>query len=123
MPEGQYLGPKASYIYTSDNGTQFVLLRDTNLALSALTGLELYTEGSTFAFSLPRKFRPRGVYWVGFVGQRAVRKFIICGTLDATIYATDTSQPLTIDGVAGFTTSRYGEQYQYVRQSASVPVP
>lgn len=123
MAEGQYLGPKASYIYTSDNGTQFVLLRDNDLSLPELTGLELYTEGSTFAYSLPRRFRPRGVYWLGFVGQRAVRKFIICGSLDATLYATDSSVPLTINGVAGFTTSRYGEQYQYVRKSATVPAP
>lgn len=123
MPEGQYLGQKASYIYTTDNGTQFVLLRDTTLVFGELTGLELYTEGSTFAYSIPRKFRPRGVYWLGFSGQRAVRKYVICGTLDATLYASDTSQPLTIDGIAGFTTSRYGEQYQYIRKSAAIPVP
>lgn len=123
MPEGQFLGPKASYVYTSDNGTQFVVLRDNDLAFPALTGLELYTQDSGFAFSLPRRFRPRGVYWLGFNGTRAVRKFIICGSLDATLYATDNSQPLTIDGIAGFTTSRYGEQYQYVRRSATVPAP
>lgn len=120
MPEGQYLGPKASYIYTSDNGTQFVLLRDNTLAFPSLTGLELYEEGSSFAYALPRRFRARGVYWLGFNGSRAVRKYIICGNLDATLYASDSSQPLTIDGIAGFTTSRYGEQYQYVRKSASV---
>lgn len=121
MAEGQELGPKASYIYRSDNGTEFVIMRDNTLSLPALTGLQLYTEGSVFAYSLPRRFRPRGVYWMGYNGTRLVRKFIICGTLDAVLYISDASQPVTIDGTKGFTTSRYGEQYQYVRQSLTVP--
>ena len=120
MAEGQYLGQKASYIYRTDNGTPFVILRDTTLSLPILTGLELYVQGSEFAYTLPKKFRCRGVYWLGFVGIRAVRKFIICGSPDATLYASDASLPVTIDGVTGFTTSRYGEQYQYIRQSATV---
>jgi hypothetical protein len=123
MAEGQELGPKASYIYTSDNGTQFVILRDNDLSLPGVTGLELYTETAQFAFSLPKRFSPRGVHWTGISGNRLVRKFIICGSLDASLYATDTSTPLTIAGTPGFTTGRKGEAYSYVRRSASVPVP
>lgn len=122
MAEGQELGPKASYIYTSDNGTQFVILRDNDLSLPAITGLELYTESSQFAFSLPKRFSPRGVYWIAYDGARLIRKFIICGTLDATLYATDTSSPLTIGGLSGFTTGRKGETYTYIRRSAAVAV-
>lgn len=124
MAEGQELGPKASYVYTSDNGTEFVILRDTTLALTTATGLTLFTPGSGFGFTLPRRFRPRGVYWIGVgANNRVIRKFIICGTVDSVLYSSDSSLPLTIDGIAGFTTSRYGEQYQYIRQSVAVPTP
>ena len=123
MAEGQELGPKASYIYTSDNGTQFIILRDNDLSLPAITGLELYTEGASFGYSLPKRFKPRGVYWMGVQGSRIIRKFIICGTLDSTLYITDTSSPVTIAGTPGFTTGRVGERYTYIRRSAVAPAP
>lgn len=122
MPEGQYTGQKASYIYTSDNGSRFALYRDTDLVFGELTDLDPYTEGAPSAFTLPRGFKPRGVYWLGYIGSRPVRKFLICGSQGATLYASDESLPLTIDGVEGFTVSRIGERQRLVRRTRSVPV-
>lgn len=123
MAEGQELGPKASYLYTTDTGTQFVILRDNDLSMPELTGLILYTSGFPVADNLPRRFRPRGVYWMGYIGTRLIRKFIICGALNSDLYASDGSQALTIGGVAGVTTSRFGEQYQFIRRGAAVVAP
>jgi hypothetical protein len=123
MAEGQYIGQKASYIYVSDNLTSYAMYRDTDLALTTLTGLEPYTVGAPFANPLPRGFQPRGVYWLGYIGQRAVRKFLICGTVDSPLYATDSSQAVTIDGIVGFTVSRRGEKLRVIRRTATVPVP
>lgn len=123
MPQGQFTGPKASYIYRSDNGTPFAILRDTDLALTDVTGLEPYTEGSEFAFSLPRRFQPRGVHWLGYIGDRPVRKFLICGSLNSTLYVTESSAPITIDGVVGYTTGKRGERSNYIRRTRQVAVP
>lgn len=123
MAEGQYIGQKASYVYRSDNLTDYAIYRDTDLAMTALTGLELYTVGAPFANPLPQGFKPRGVYWLGYIGQRAVRKFLICGTPDSPLYAADSSQAVTIDGVAGFTVSRKGEHLRLIRRSAAIVVP
>lgn len=123
MPEGQFLGQKDSYVYTSDNGTQFAIQRDRSLVLGESTGLSLYSVGDPFAFPLPRRFKPRGVFWEGNLNGRKVRKFLICGNLNATLYATDSSSELTIDGVVGVTTGKRGEQINYVRRSQTVPNP
>lgn len=123
MAEGQFLGQKDSYVYTSDNGTQFAIRRDRTLILGEATGLTLYAEGSEFAFPLPRGFRMRGVYWQGLLDTRIVRKFLVCGTLDATLYATDSSTNLTIDGVPGVTTGKRGEKQAYVKRSVTIPNP
>lgn len=123
MAEGQELGPKAPYLYTTDTGTQYVILRDNDLSLPDETGLVLYTAAFPVAENLPRRFRPRGVYWMGYIGTRLIRKFLICGSFSAPLYASDGSVALTLGGIAGFTTSRYGEQYRYIRRGASVPAP
>lgn len=123
MPEGQYVGPKASYIYTSDNGTQFAMYRDTDLVLGGATGLEPYTETASFAFPLPRGLKPRGVYWLGYIGSRPVRKFLICGSLDAPLYITDSSTSLTIDGIPGAITGKKGESLRLIRRTRTVPAP
>jgi hypothetical protein len=123
MAEGQYTGQKASYIYVSDNLTSYAIYRDTDLALTALTGLEAYTVGAPFASPFPTGFKPRGVYWLGYIGQRAVRKFLICGTVDSPLYANDSSQAVTIDGVVGFTVSRRGEKLRVIRRTLQIVVP
>lgn len=123
MAEGQELGPKATYIYVTDSGDSYVIMRDNDLSLSSITGLVLYTEGSPDLDNLPRGLKPRGVHWVAYSGNRLIRKFLICGTTDATLFLLKGSAPVTIDGVRGFTTGKRGESKRLARRSASVPNP
>lgn len=116
MPEGQYTGQRQSYIYESDAGEAYILLLDATLAGLAGTGLVAATAANAAGASpTPKRFRPRGVYWQGTLDGRVVRKRIICGTTESTLYQSDVSQSLTIDGVAGSTTGRTGEQLTFVR--------
>lgn len=123
MAEGQFLGQKATYIYVTDSNDEYVITRDNDLSLASITGLVLYTEGAPDLDTLPRGIKPRGVHWVAVVNNRFVRKFLICGTQDATLYLLKGSAPVTIDGVKGFTTGRRGEQKRLARRSATVPAP
>lgn len=122
MAEGQELGTKATYIYRTDAGDDYVILRDVTLALSSITGLYLYEEGAPDLDNLPRGLKPRGVHWVGYSGTRLIRKFIICGLVDSPLYVLKSSSPVTIDGTRGFTTGKRGEEKRLARRSASVPV-
>lgn len=117
MAEGQELGPKASYVYLGDNGNSYVILRDTELALTSLTGLLPYTEGMATLDSMPRRIKPRGVHWLAFSGGRFIRKFVICGTPDSTLFQVNGGGPLTIAGTAGFTTGRRGEAETFIRRT------
>lgn len=123
MAEGQYTGQKDSYVYLDDSGGAFSLQRDRSLILGAATGLTLYEEGDPYAPSFPKRFKPRGVYWQGYLDTRIVRKFIICGTPDSPLYSANSSTPVTIDGVAGTTTGKRGEQITFVKRSRTVPNP
>lgn len=116
MPEGQFTGSRASYVYTSDTGALYVLQLDETLG--DLTGVDLdaFDPGSPGAATpKPTRFSPRGVYWqataTGFEGKR---KFLVCGTTDATLYDSNVRQTLTIDGVAGTTTGRRGEKLSFL---------
>lgn len=115
MPEGQYTGNRAAYIYTSDSGTNIVLQLDTTLADLPGTGLVKATNASLGdAIPKPQKFYPRGVHWQGILNGDVKRKFITCNT-GSDYVESDVSQSLTIDGVAGFTTGRRGEKITFVR--------
>lgn len=123
MAEGQELGPKASYVYLADNSSSYIILRDNDLSLPSFTGLLLYAEGMTGFDSLPRRVRPRGVHWMGFLNNRMIRKFIICGTPDSILFVARSSTQLTIGGIEGVTTGRRGETETFIRRSAAVAAP
>lgn len=125
MPEGQYTGQRKSYIYESDAGKKYILLLDSTLAGLANTGLVEATSGNTAdATPAPKKFKPRVVFWQGTLNNRTVRKALVCGDVTATLYAKDTSQTVTIDGVDGSTTGRRGEKLSFVKLAqAANPAP
>lgn len=116
MPEGQYTGQRKSYVYESDAGKKYILLLDSTLAELAGTDLVAATaDNAATASPVPKKFKPRVVFWQGTLNNRTVRKALICGTVTSTLYAKDTSADLTIDGVAGSTTGRRGEKLSFVK--------
>lgn len=117
MAVGQFLGPRAAYVYTSDDGTtEYVLQLDTTLASLDGTDLENYT-GQEGVSPSPKRFQPRGVYWESNSG--VYRKRIICGTTNSTLYASNVSVALTIDGEAGRTTGRVGEKISFIKAQSS----
>lgn len=114
MPTGQFTGPRDQYVYTTDTGAKYVLTLDADLAglSGGLTVFDPAAPGA--AVPAPRRFRPRGVYWQGTAaGYTTKRKFLVAGTPSDPIYASNTSQAITIDGVAGRTTGRRGERLSF----------
>lgn len=121
MAEGQFLGARKAYVYTSDDGTtEYVLSLDETLATLTGVDLENYT-GQDGVIPAPKRFKPRKVYWQSNDGK--YRKKITCGTTDSTLYKANKSTTLTIDGVAGATTGRVGEKLTFVRAQANDPTP
>lgn len=115
MAEGQFTGQRGAYVYVADSGAQYSIERDTTLALPS-TGLTPYGVDDPFAPGLPKRYKPRGVYWQGVLDGKVVRKFIICGTLDAQTYSRDGRAPLQVDGIDGFTTGKRGEQITFPKR-------
>lgn len=112
MGLGQFTGSRSKYQYTDDQGETLNLKLDDTLAGLTGTGLTAAVAGE--GTPKPTGFQPRGVYWKGTAtGFTTARKFIICGTTDAALYASNTPQALTIDGVAGITTGRRGESLSF----------
>lgn len=118
MPVGQFTGPRTTYIYENDAGGQYLLSLDETNATLAGTGLVAATiANAAGAAPRPSNFKPRGVYWQATAAPIGARKFLTCGDVTAALYASDISQALTIDGVAGVTTGRVGEKLSF----ASLP--
>lgn len=115
MALGQFLGAKTKVVYTTDAGKSIVLNLDDDL-VTANSGLDVYNPSSpptNVVGKFPR-FKPRGVYWQATAANfEGARKFLIAGTNDAPLYTADAPTAITIDGVAGITTGKRGEQYSF----------
>lgn len=116
MAEGQFLGNRKAYVYTTDDGKTTILQLDDTIATLTGTGLVPYTN-QTPDLPATYRFTPRVVYWES--DDRKKRKRITCGTVSSSLYAKTVSAALTIDGVAGFTTGRVGEKISYLRPQSS----
>lgn len=114
MAEGQYLGRKATFIYTADNDKKYLLTLDDTLGSLPQCGLVRAT--STNAADLadvPKLLRPRYVLWQGICDGRIVRKTLICNR-DAPAYASSTSTSFNIsDSTEGATTGKVGEKQTF----------
>lgn len=105
---GNRLGPKSDYLYTDDTGKQYTITVDDNLATAAgLAGAITPDPGAP-----PKRSKLRGVY-VQSDTAPIIRKFVICGSVTAALYANNGSQAVTIDGETFTTTGRKGEQFSF----------
>lgn len=123
MAEGQFLGGKRTYLYVADDNNTYKILRDRTLG--DLPGCDLDPATAAIpAGRLPRDFDPRGVYWqsTALIGRNYARKFLICNR-NSTLYTSEGSVPLTIDGVEGATTGRRGERASYLLDDPAVVGP
>lgn len=115
MAEGQFLGPRAAYLYVSDSGEQFVVRLDATLGDLPGIGLVRATTGNAGgATGKPVGMELRGVHWQGELNGRVVRKFLVCAATGA-YYEGNVSQSVTIDGVAGVTTGKRGERQSFIK--------
>ncbi len=107
---GNRLGPKVRVDYVSDSGKTYNLRVDSDLVISN-SGLVLGSTGGP----PPKRWRPRGVFaqFPDPDTNRINRKFLICGTTAAALYASDTPATITIDGVVFTTTGRKGEKQSF----------
>lgn len=113
MAEGQFLGSKDKFTYTTDSGKSIVLTLDTDLVMSN-SGLAAYDAASPPANVTGKfnRFKPRGVYWQATAANyEGRRKFLIAGTANAALYTADAPTTVTVDGIAGITTGKRGESY------------
>lgn len=111
MPSGQTLGAKKKYKYTMDDGSEIRIKLDETLGDLAGTGLvELTTADSVN--NKPQNFEPRRVHVQATVDGALRRKSIVCNAA-GTLYASNTEQNITIDGVEFQTTGRTGETYSF----------
>lgn len=109
---GQRLGPRSYYAYTSDSSTVYSVLLDDDIATAG---------GLTKDDSNPNKpdrFKMRGVYAENVTAGEKARKFIPCAA-NSTLYNTDTTTAVTIDGQAFDTTGRRGETLSFPRNAAA----
>lgn len=107
MPEGQFIGRKSKFIYTSDTNVDYKITLDRTLGTIANTGLTEDAAGTAVAPPPPKRFKPRVLYWQGVLDGRIVRKALVVNR--AALYNAPGSQEITIDGVVGRTTGRRGE--------------
>lgn len=117
MPEGQFSGSRSTYEYLSDGGVSYLIQLDDTLASLAGTGLVAAVAGTTSP-TAPKRFSPRVVFWEGTLNGNVVRKQIVCAPT-GTLYQSNVSQSLTVDGVAGVTTGRRGERLSFLKLPAA----
>ena len=111
MPEGQFSGSRGKYEYLRDSAVVYKLTLDQTLGDIGEAGLTVASATST-AVNKPVGFKPRVVFWQGTLNGEIKRKEIVCGRT-STLYATDKSQALTVDGVGGVITGRRGEKLTF----------
>lgn len=114
MAVGQRTGERVAYLYVTDDNRVYTILRDITLGDIPGCGLERATTASVTNGDLPRRLKPRGVYWQGQIGNVRYRKFLICNRTGA-LYIGDTAQNLDIDGDSGVTTGKKGESASFIK--------
>lgn len=106
---GNRLGAKDKYQYQSDVGSTYILRIDPDLVITN-SGLVQGILGTTH----PIGWKPRRVFAQLVEAGKLYRKTLIAGAPDATLYATNTPQVITLDGAAFTTTGRAGEVQSFI---------
>ena len=110
MPlSGNRLGGKTAVVYASDSGSDYNLKIDSDLVISN-SGLVAGATGIT----RPTGFKPRGVHAQFLDAGKLYRKFFVCGTAAATLYASNIPAVVTCDGASFTTTGRRGETQRFI---------
>lgn len=109
---GNLIGERAKYKYTMDDGTVIKLRLDKTLGDLAACGLSAVTTADN-AGNKPTNFKPRVVYWQHVQADGTInRKQLVCSAASDAFNSVDNFN-ITIDGLAGQTTGRRGEQISF----------
>ncbi len=111
---GNRLGERSYYAYEGDSGADYVYLTDDSLGAAA--GATQSTAGAFF----PRRFSPRVVFCESVTSPK-VRRELIIPSADSTLFASELSQNIMIDGEVFQTTGRRGEQFSFPVNSTQEP--
>ena len=106
---GNRLGGKTAVVYESDSGSSYNLKIDSDLVITN-AGLVAGATGIT----RPTGFKPRGVHAQFLDAGKLYRKFFVCGTAAATLYASNIPAVVTCDGASFTTTGRRGETQRFI---------
>lgn len=110
MPlNGNRLGGKVPVVYESDSGSSYNMKIDADLIIFN-SGLVIGATGSV----KPLGFKPRGVHAQLVDTGKLFRKFFVCGTPAATLFATNVPQVIACDGADFTTTGRRGETQRFI---------
>jgi hypothetical protein len=92
-------GSKKWFIYTTDDGTDFALLRDESNVEGTNAGTQDYPDGGTLKYALPRNVKPRRIYFSNPAGT--IRREVVC--LTQTIFSAVAAGSTMTDQVSGTT--------------------
>ena len=118
--DGNRLGPKSKYIYNTDvTNVAYILTRDEDLAVAGVGSgttapVEFDPANPPSGVTLtppPKRFEPRGVYVEDPLS--GARKFLVCFSADASLYAATSATSITIDSLAFTSTGRKGESLTF----------
>jgi len=105
---GNTLGVRAYFAYTSDSGDVYSIQLDESLGLAAGLTKDVLSSAA------PRRFEPRCVWLEATVDGRKVRKRLVCNS-DFASYDTEQTSTVTVEGVAFQVTGRTGEKMTFPR--------
>lgn len=106
------VGKRKKYKYVMDDNTVIKLRLDATLGDLAECGLSEVTTADN-AGNKPTNFKPRVVFWQHVQEDgNVIRKELVC-TQASTAFISKDNFNITIDGIAGQTTGRRGEQISF----------
>lgn len=106
------IGPRGKYKYIMDDGTVIKLRLDSTLGDIASCGLTPITTADN-AGNKPTNFKPRVVFWTHTKADGSkMSKQLVCAS-DSAAFKSKDNFSITIDGLAGQTTGRRGEQISF----------
>lgn len=116
MPEGQFTGKRAVYIYDDDQGNQYLITRDETNGDIAECGLTKGTTANIVGIpTIPARLKPRYVLWQGEIAGELKSKRLTCSRT-STAFSAVGSTAFDVDGSTGGATSgRVGEKETFLK--------
>lgn len=117
---GNLLGPRATFVYTDDGGTDHNIVLDASVSQAVGNPRSTQPLLRVLKASQSRPIKPR-YYRAQLVSNAKITKSIICCNPDALNWKNTGAVNITINGVAWTITARIGEQRQSPKVDAAVP--